>query len=344
MRSDRQAGKAAGRCPPGLDLVDLVRRIAAHTWEFRDRNDFDDAVQEGCVAALRAIPRFDKRFGVKLETYLAPRIRGAIKDHIEQITCKRRHHAHVVNSKHPRQRPLMMSEAAVDFSGNRVYNGLSGREMALGFDVIDTHGTLDAGDYMDAMRDILTQIAADRSVTVRTKKRNRKVLIDYYIRGRPAHEVGRRLGITEGRVCQILKQIRIDWRAVVESALDPLRTVRDRTQMFPVVLAVPPPPAIPPVPAIDMTGVRPYADQERAIFVDAFTVAKGDAVLVTRALKMAKATLYRKIRKHGIEHLWQKRRSAKVRRRAAPSRPRTSEAGVGQTPAPLPQSNGAAGS
>jgi RNA polymerase sigma-B factor len=59
--------------------VEFVRRLARRY--ARRGEQLDDLTQVGCVGLIKAIDRFDGRFGANLTTYAAPNILGEIKRH-----------------------------------------------------------------------------------------------------------------------------------------------------------------------------------------------------------------------------------------------------------------------
>lgn len=64
-----------------LRFQDQIRRIAVRTFGMGNGiNQLDDVVHEGILALLTAIDRFDPTKGVKLETFVAKRLRGMVID------------------------------------------------------------------------------------------------------------------------------------------------------------------------------------------------------------------------------------------------------------------------
>ncbi|MGI5962450.1 MAG: sigma-70 family RNA polymerase sigma factor [Lawsonibacter sp.] len=64
-----------------LRFQDQIRRIALRTFGAGNGiNQLEDVVQEGILTLLNAIDRFDPTKGVKLETFVAKRLRGMVID------------------------------------------------------------------------------------------------------------------------------------------------------------------------------------------------------------------------------------------------------------------------
>lgn len=64
-----------------LRFEDQIRRVALRTCGlYSSFSQLDDVIHEGVLALLSAVDRFDPSKGVKLETYVAKRLRGMIID------------------------------------------------------------------------------------------------------------------------------------------------------------------------------------------------------------------------------------------------------------------------
>ena len=64
-----------------LRFQDQIRRVALRTCGlYSSFSQLDDVVHEGILTLLSAVDRFDPSKGVKLETYVAKRLRGMVID------------------------------------------------------------------------------------------------------------------------------------------------------------------------------------------------------------------------------------------------------------------------
>ena len=64
-----------------LRFQDQIRRVALRTCGlYTSFSQLDDVVHEGILTLLSAVDRFDPSKGVKLETYVAKRLRGMVID------------------------------------------------------------------------------------------------------------------------------------------------------------------------------------------------------------------------------------------------------------------------
>ena len=77
----KETGSAEAKWTLVLRFQDLIRRIAVGTCGmYQNFTQLDDVVQEGVLTLLGAVDRFDPSLGIKLETFVAKRIRGMIID------------------------------------------------------------------------------------------------------------------------------------------------------------------------------------------------------------------------------------------------------------------------
>ncbi len=75
--------QALPAAPEVTDHLPLVRRLA-NRYARRSRVPLADLIQEGCIAAMQALRRFDPARGTPVEAWLAPRIR----EHLSRVVKK----------------------------------------------------------------------------------------------------------------------------------------------------------------------------------------------------------------------------------------------------------------
>lgn len=175
---------------------------------------------------IDAIEKFDPARGYKFETYAIARIKGAILDELRSIdwvprsvrskarTLERamgkleaEHHraptdSEVADEMGVSQQQLQTTLSQISFVGvaaldEMLSGGERGESVTLGDTVADS-GAGPMGVYeVEEMRQILAE-----SIN-RMPEREKIVLTLYYYEGLTLAEIGRVLGVTESRVCQI---------------------------------------------------------------------------------------------------------------------------------------------
>jgi len=205
----------------------LVKYVAGRVGVGLPRNvEQSDLVSFGVFGLIDAIEKFDPARGYKFETYAIARIKGAILDELRSIdwvprsvrskarTLERamgkleaEHHRAPTDDEvademgiTPKQLQTMLSQisfvgvAALD---EMLSGGERGESVTLGDTVADS-GDGPMGVYeVEEMRQILAE-----SIN-RMPEREKIVLTLYYYEGLTLAEIGRVLGVTESRVCQV---------------------------------------------------------------------------------------------------------------------------------------------
>jgi RNA polymerase sigma factor for flagellar operon FliA len=150
----------------------------------------EDLIQEGALAAFQALPRFDTSRGVKVETWIAPRIFGALRDFARKMGR------------------LMKG-------GER-----TGRvERIVSIDKTVQHqsadGPIAVKDLIQAPPSARRLHTADgwSEILAGLSQRERLLLIGYFIEDRTMREIGRDLRLSESRVCQMMSQIIVRLRS-----------------------------------------------------------------------------------------------------------------------------------
>lgn len=200
------AGRIAGGLPRSVDRADLV--------------------SYGVFGLIDAIERFEPTRGVRFETYAIARIKGNILDGLralDWVPRSVRSRCRAVDAAHARlaaalRRPPTEAELATEL-------GLSDEQLAAvlsqislanvvaldallagadGSDPVTLGDVIgdDSGGPVDSLeRAELRRVLADAVATL--TERERQVVGLYYFEGLTLAEIGKVLGVTESRVCQI---------------------------------------------------------------------------------------------------------------------------------------------
>lgn len=205
----------------------LVKYVAGRVGVGLPRNvEQSDLVSFGVFGLIDAIEKFDPARGYKFETYAIARIKGAILDELRSIdwvprsvrskarTLERamgkleaEHHRaptddEVADEMGVTPQQLQTTLSQISFVGvaaldEMLSGGERGESVTLG-DTVADKGDGPMGVYeVEEMRQILAE-----SIN-RMPEREKIVLTLYYYEGLTLAEIGRVLGVTESRVCQI---------------------------------------------------------------------------------------------------------------------------------------------
>lgn len=205
----------------------LVKYVAGRVGVGLPRNvEQSDLVSFGVFGLIDAIEKFDPERGYKFETYAIARIKGAILDELRSIdwvprsvrskarTLERaigkleaEHHRaptddEVASEMGVTQQQLQTTLSQISFVGvaaldEMLAGGERGESVTLGDTVADTNAGPMGVYEVEEMRQILAE-----SIN-RMPEREKIVLTLYYYEGLTLAEIGRVLGVTESRVCQI---------------------------------------------------------------------------------------------------------------------------------------------
>jgi RNA polymerase sigma factor FliA len=209
-----------------IHYAPLVKFVAGRVGAGLPANvENSDLVSYGVFGLIDAIDKFDLSRGFKFETYAINRIRGAILDELRALDW-------VPRSVRARAREIERSLAELE---HRLQRSPSEEELAdhmtmelddlqdalaeisnLGMVALDQmlspeRGGASAGDMVPDRRGITPEAAFQDEETrqmlhdaiSRLPERERLVLGLYYFEGLTLAEIGKVLGVTESRVCQI---------------------------------------------------------------------------------------------------------------------------------------------
>jgi RNA polymerase sigma factor for flagellar operon FliA len=219
----------------------LVKYVASRVAVGLPQNvEQGDLVSYGMFGLIDAIEKFDLERGFKFETYAISRIRGAILDELRSIDWVPRsvrakaralEQAYAKLENELRRSPTEAEIAVeLDLTDDQLQTTLSqisfiglaaldevmgggerGESMTLGDTVADSgEGPVDAFEVVE-----MKQILADAVNGM--PEREKLVLTLYYYEGLTLAEIGRVLGVTESRVCQIHTKAVLQLRSRIQA-------------------------------------------------------------------------------------------------------------------------------
>jgi RNA polymerase sigma factor for flagellar operon FliA len=226
------------RCRPHRDLLlvhytPLVRTIATRMAAGLPSSiDMADLVQSGIFGLIDAVHRFDPERCPRFESYAAQRVRGAMLDELRAQDW-------VPRTVRGRARELERAQERLEA---RLRRAATARELAdeLGVSVRELRAMLQQVQVLsvDALDDAAGGVAEripDAAVTdpmavVQRREtsrqlsavvgqlgeRDRLVIRLYYLENRTLAEIGRTLGVTESRVCQLHSRLMVRLRGRLE--------------------------------------------------------------------------------------------------------------------------------
>lgn len=168
-----------------LRLLPFIEGIAIRSGL---RFPIEDLVQEGAMACYQHLPRFEPERGLKIETFLQPRIWGAMQDYA------RAHGRWLKGGK--RNRP---PEDVLSLSLEVKKAGSADRPTPLA-DLIVDEAT--AAPEFRALRQSVW-----KTVLRGLAQRERLLVLEYFVHGRTLKQIGEDLGLSESRCSQMLTKI-----------------------------------------------------------------------------------------------------------------------------------------
>jgi RNA polymerase sigma factor for flagellar operon FliA len=201
-------------------------------------SDYEDIVNQGILGLIEAVDRFDPRFGTRFSTYASVRIRGKILDSLRNADWmsrsarkRARHVQQAVSSLWGQLQREPTDDEIANFLGmdtGEVQRGLCDTNLvffSLDADVeIDQDGD---GSFHEKLRDDKQENPAElfedsdqKSELIKgiraLPEREQLILSLYYFDELTFKEIGKVLGITESRVCQLHARALINLKGVVK--------------------------------------------------------------------------------------------------------------------------------
>jgi RNA polymerase sigma factor for flagellar operon FliA len=179
-----------------VEFIPLARSVAArHTR--RGSLDWQDATQDALLIVPKAVESWREDGGASLKTWVSLRMHGAVVDALRLRSYVSRYaatnHADDWRGRQPTSLDLTVTHRSTGESGQ---NTTVGDQQA---DPADAYLDLEDEDWrtwkLALLREAVTQIPPHQ----------RQVLEMYYWGGMTQAAVGAALGVTESRICQIVK-------------------------------------------------------------------------------------------------------------------------------------------
>jgi RNA polymerase sigma factor for flagellar operon FliA len=180
--------------------------------------DHADLTQSGIFGLIDAIERFDPERCPRFETFAVQRIRGAILDELRaQDWVPRTVRGRVRELERAQERlERRLQRAATDRDiaiemqlPLREVQGLIRQVQVLSVEALDEIGSCVSEVFADAAPDPMAVVQARETMrqlnaaVAGLGERDRTVIQLYYLENRTLAEIGRMLGVTESRVCQL---------------------------------------------------------------------------------------------------------------------------------------------
>jgi RNA polymerase sigma factor for flagellar operon FliA len=219
-----------------LRYVPLVKFVAGKIGSGLPHNvDQGDLINDGMFGLFDAIEKFDPQRANKFETYAIQRVRGAIYDRLRTLDwiprsvrtkMKAVDKAHQVLEARLRRTPTDDEVAAESGLTMRELRGVYKRSSSTSVLSLDEH--IGHADSTSTLGDMLAESEAsapsDRIEDTEVKRELRKavralpekdriVITLYYFEGLTLSEIGRVLGVTESRACQLHGRANANLRA-----------------------------------------------------------------------------------------------------------------------------------
>jgi RNA polymerase sigma factor FliA len=237
----KASGERADRDRLIIVYAPLVKYVASRVAVGLPQNvEQADLVSYGMFGLIDAIEKFDLERGFKFETYAISRIRGAILDELRSIDWVPRsvrakaralEQAYAKLENELRRTPTEAEIAVeLDLTDDQLQTTLSqisfiglaaldevmgggerGESMTLGDTVADSGEGPVAAFEVTEMKQILAQAVNGMP------EREKLVLTLYYYEGLTLAEIGRILGVTESRVCQIHTKAVLQLRSRIQA-------------------------------------------------------------------------------------------------------------------------------
>ena len=208
----------------------IKRRLPAHV-------DVEDLIQTGMIGLLEASTRFDASRQVEFSSYATTRITGAILDELRRVdTCSRqdRKTGRAIENAKFNLRTTTGQEPSSEEIAQAVGMGLaeyeharqrleSGQQSLTRLDSTDPDATNELNQIPskdESAFDVCSKRETAkvlRSYIEQLTPRLREVVKLYYFEELQLKEIGRRLGVGEARISQILKQAGIELRRLMDS-------------------------------------------------------------------------------------------------------------------------------
>ncbi|MFL5374837.1 MAG: sigma-70 family RNA polymerase sigma factor [Myxococcales bacterium] len=185
--------------------------------------DMDDLVAAGMLGLIDAADRYDESRGIPFEAYSRRRIQGAILDLLraeDHLTRRERRSGREADRSEERMRAKLRRELTaeeVHAARGGVPRTLPHSQTFVPVEDVDD-GSLDTS--LDAFARLATaqDVGRLRDAIATLPERERQILALYYEEELTYREIGSILGVSESRICQILRAVQRKLRERLEAA------------------------------------------------------------------------------------------------------------------------------
>jgi RNA polymerase sigma factor for flagellar operon FliA len=206
-----------------LQHLGLVKRIAVHLRARVPRYmEFDELVQAGMIGLIKAARSFDPTKGVMFESFASIRIKGAILDEVRHMSYLPRS-AVAINRQHEESGAELASilgraptkTELAQFMGKDTEDLQLERSDAMRFETTSIETVSEFVKNIPAEDQSRPDVLLENSQTLGNLKlaieelaeRDQLVVSLYYVEEMNLREIGDVIGVTEGRVSQILATV-----------------------------------------------------------------------------------------------------------------------------------------
>jgi RNA polymerase sigma factor FliA len=174
--------------------------------------EIDDLIAAGTIGLIDAADRYDERRNIPFEAYARRRIQGAILDALraeDHLTRRERRIGREADRAEERMRIKLKRELTAEEAHKArrgVARTLPHAQAFVPVEDVDD-GMLDTGLDTFAQVSTAEEVARLRDAIASLPRREQQIVALYYQEELTYREIGSVLGVTESRICQILRAV-----------------------------------------------------------------------------------------------------------------------------------------
>ncbi|MDA0836293.1 MAG: sigma-70 family RNA polymerase sigma factor [Planctomycetota bacterium] len=177
-----------------------ARRIAGENLAYMDM-DIDDLASVGSLGLLEAIDNYEPCEGAKFETYCLTRIRGSIIDSLRSFeTSSKLRRSQINDEKRRRGRPTLEETESVPLR-RKLSLDISNSENGNSF-----RDSIPDGRHADPIS-ALSQAEVKEVIVSQCSETERLIIVLYYYEDLTFKNISKIIGLTQGRISQIHKNL-----------------------------------------------------------------------------------------------------------------------------------------